>query len=333
MLKLILSTILVLSTTISYTQVYDTSRHNTNYNAAWISCTSSTNPNTARGESHWINYDLRNNYDIFQISFWNLNDPARLTEGLKDIAIDISTDGISWQEAGTFTIPQSQGSGYYLGDRGINLNGTTARYVLITALNNYGGECYGLSEIKMDVQEAVLPVTLIDFIVECQAKGKIELVWEVESEYNNDYYTIQSSIDGIIWTEIGEVKGRNLKERSIYNFSHDGNSMGLVYYRIIQTDYDGTSTILPVAYADCQNTSTEVSLQPNPASSELNISIAGFSGESNQYEITNISGQVLMKGVLENGGNYLDISGLDSGTYFITISDDRAIIQRKIIKI
>ncbi|MFZ1704961.1 MAG: T9SS type A sorting domain-containing protein [Saprospiraceae bacterium] len=156
---------------ISHSMMGQVDRHSTTIQDAWLSCTARPNPNAARGTSHWILYDFKNIYALNKSTFWNFNTPTRLNhyrnmswslnllqgsleDGLKDIFIDISLDGVTWQEWGRFTLPKADGSGFYQGAAGPDFDGKIARFVLITPRNNYGGSCYGLGEVRINVTPA-----------------------------------------------------------------------------------------------------------------------------------------------------------------------------------
>ena len=141
-------------------------RHNTTLSESWLSCQTNANPNVTRGNGHWIQYDLGDTYALQSSNIWNFNTPERinsynnenwsltplsgkLDDGMKDVIIDLSIDGTTWTEWGRFTIPKASGSGIYAGSAGPDFGGKVARYVLITGLSNYGGTCYGLSEVRI----------------------------------------------------------------------------------------------------------------------------------------------------------------------------------------
>lgn len=132
-------------------------RHNSNKNSSWTSCETSLSPNGQRGSSHWIMYNLNNKYPLGIVHFWNHNHPAELDNGVKDIVIDISNDGESWTQVATYIVPRAEGSGFYEGLDGPNLNGHEARYVLITVLNNHGGECVSLGELRIGISNVPDP--------------------------------------------------------------------------------------------------------------------------------------------------------------------------------
>lgn len=141
-------------------------RHNTSWIDEWISCTPSMNPNPVRGESHWILYNFNYSYELFQMHIWNANAPEYLTDGMNDIAIDISNDGVNWTEVGTFQIPMADGTSTYEGLDLFDFGGTNAQYVLITGLTNHGGSCFGLSEIRIDVADEIVVVSNEDIALD-----------------------------------------------------------------------------------------------------------------------------------------------------------------------
>jgi hypothetical protein len=130
-------------------------RHNTSWNDAWYSCEESENPNTEKGMGHWIMYDLRHDYKLGQGKLWNINAPDRLNEGFHSFTVDYSLDAENWENLGTFTAAEGPGDPLYEGEELFNFAGDSARYVLLTATSNYGGECYGIAEMRIDVIDLV----------------------------------------------------------------------------------------------------------------------------------------------------------------------------------
>ena len=128
-------------------------RHNSTIYNGWISCEVSPNPNSLRGAGHWISYEFDKEYSINGISIWNTNHPDFLTSGISRFFIDVSFDGITWSEAGAYDLPISSGLSTYQGTGLESWIPADARFVLLTAESNYGGDCTGFSEIKFDVQE------------------------------------------------------------------------------------------------------------------------------------------------------------------------------------
>ncbi|WP_345075307.1 discoidin domain-containing protein [Flavivirga amylovorans] len=128
-------------------------RHSTSWYDSWISCETSPNPNSAYGQTHWIMYDFGYEYELRESKFWNANEPKNLNYGINDYNLDYSLDGVSWTNLGAFNMTQATGSSTYEGEEGPDFNYTKARYVLITPTSNFGGDCYSLSEMKVNITD------------------------------------------------------------------------------------------------------------------------------------------------------------------------------------
>ena len=70
-------------------------------------------------------------------------------------------------------------------------------------------------------------------------------------------------------------------------------------------------------------------LYPNPAKDILNIN-TNFGMIKPTYRITNLLGQVITSGTIEN--NSINISSLKKGIYLIELSDEEEIFTQKFIK-
>jgi len=71
-----------------------------------------------------------------------------------------------------------------------------------------------------------------------------------------------------------------------------------------------------VTSVDETDNKTGFKLFPNPAENMLNLE----NSYSNDFEILDLLGKVVMKGLLENGNNSIYISNLEKGTYIISFS-------------
>jgi len=85
-----------------------------------------------------------------------------------------------------------------------------------------------------------LPITLLSFRGQSQTNGTNLLDWTTSSEINNDFFTIERSLNGINYEDIGEVYGAGNSNNLIhYNFIDNTPNSGINYYRIKQTDFNG----------------------------------------------------------------------------------------------
>ncbi|MEO1257526.1 MAG: T9SS type A sorting domain-containing protein [Bacteroidota bacterium] len=130
--------------------------HSNNKNDAWLSCEKRASPNPDRASSHWVLYDLGYVYSIGATKIWNYNVLGETDRGMKNIFIDYSVNGTSWNEATAFQLDEALGNNNYVGQDGPYLNQINARYILITAMDTWGNNgCAGLSEVRFDLEGTV----------------------------------------------------------------------------------------------------------------------------------------------------------------------------------
>lgn len=129
-----------------------TDKHSQNPKDSWNSCQLSPSPNSSRGNSHWIRYDFGGSYPITSAHIWNYNVAGQTNKGFKNVVIDYSDDGQNWTQLGTYAWPQANGNTNYTGFDGPNFGELNARYILITALDNWGNNsCAGFSQISFKI--------------------------------------------------------------------------------------------------------------------------------------------------------------------------------------
>ena len=143
-------------------------RHSAKITDQWMSCEKQINPNVERGNSHWVLYDFGYTYALHESTIWNCNAFENTDSGIQNYVVDTSYDGITWVEQGEYTLAQAAASTFYEGEAGPDFNGLVTRFVLITSLNEYGGDCACLSEVRfqtsgIDVDTEDLPSLDIGF--------------------------------------------------------------------------------------------------------------------------------------------------------------------------
>jgi hypothetical protein len=87
-----------------------------------------------------------------------------------------------------------------------------------------------------------LPIELLYFNATPNQKV-VDLTWATASELNNDFFTVELSIDGLTWETVLTVAGAGTtNQRTDYNNVDTRPLAGLSYYRLKQTDFDGQFT-------------------------------------------------------------------------------------------
>jgi len=98
--------------------------------------------------------------------------------------------------------------------------------------------------------EFVFPVELSSIIYHISSDYN-ELKWVTKTESNNDYFTVEHSIDGLIFNQIAIIAGAgNSNVIQYYNYTHYFTENLINYYRIVQVDYDGQYKMLVIISID-----------------------------------------------------------------------------------
>ena len=223
-------------------------------------------------------------------------------------------NGSTWEaETGTYSHTGS-----------VDLNSAQIGSIKVTGVSSFSPFSFGTTDNTTNP----LPVELLDFSLKA-LDGQVNLNWQTASEINNRGFEIQRSSDGKSWEKLGEVKGAGSSNvLHLYSFI-DKNPQTHNYYRLKQTDYDGSYVFSQVKYIDLANESSVI-LYPNPAKSSLLITgIESF--KIKQSVVYNVAGaQVLSSG---SGINKLDVSSLRQGIYFVRVLlTDRQVIEKQIFK-
>ena len=175
----------------------------------------------------------------------------------------------------------------------------------------------------------VLPVELTDMKVKCEGENAL-VSWTTASETNNNYFTIQRSSDGKDFHTIGTVNGSGTTNQyTSYGFEDENPLAGISYYRLSQTDYDGTTETFDVLAFnnDCKEHLFSVHLYPNPVTDnqltlEMNLRTENYS----DIYIVNTMGKIIStvySGIFLGKGSHdmvIPVDDLTSGVYCLIVN-------------
>ncbi len=171
----------------------------------------------------------------------------------------------------------------------------------------------------------IVPVTLKYFSGKVLAASNV-LTWETASEINNLGFDIERSADGINFDKIGFVKAKG--QNSIYDFT-DNTPLSITYYRLRQTDFDGTKTISKIITLK-QIFKDETRIYPNPTQGSLRLEGVNASVD---VEIMNLNGQVVLSIKSVQAQTNIDVSTIKAGHYILTIKSNNQVSKHTFVKI
>lgn len=179
-----------------------------------------------------------------------------------------------------------------------------------------------------------LPVELISFT----AKGvetRVELEWVTASERNNDYFTVQRSKNGTDFLDIATVAagpaGSGVQE---YTYTDFDALPGKSYYRLKQTDVDGTVEYLDIKMVRIDEFSPAIVAYPNPVTNgKLFIDFLSELKSDASITVTDLAGKIVFTTIVATGTRFytIDLSRSQAGAYLLKVFGAQSNFQQAIV--
>ncbi len=209
-----------------------------------------------------------------------------------------------------------------------NLGWTNPAPGVQTGLSN-GVQANGITTFNnwwtLSGNSVLLPVELISFQGECLENGTL-LHWQTATEINNDFFSVQRSLDGILWKDAGIIHGAgNSSQLLNYSFIDDYVNTNTVYYRLQQTDFDGTTAFSDVikirSCKEWHNMITELASLSNGNHALL---VDSKTQSELSLHLFSINGKLIETGTVTvaKGSNSVPVNsaGLSSGLYILRVT-------------
>ncbi len=172
-----------------------------------------------------------------------------------------------------------------------------------------------------------LPVEFLYFKATYNGSG-VDLGWATASEKNNSYFTIERSHNGLDFEELLQVKGRaEAIGKTGYTEEDLQPLAGISYYRLKQTDHDGTVSYSPIEAVEIQ-TQNAVSIFPNPSSSGM-VTVEAARGAL--ISVFNSLGQAVLEKYITDQPLEIDLRESGKGIYTIIVNSGGQITAHKVV--
>jgi hypothetical protein len=181
--------------------------------------------------------------------------------------------------------------------------------------------------------EIILPLTLLDF-TGSRNQDQVNLRWKTSNEVNTSSFSIERSLDGMLFKEVGELPARSMTTAAEYAYLDNVAAItaSRIFYRLRQVDNNGSFTFSKVISVSGLETVNRFTISPNPAQSFVDLKLTG-PRVSSTITVSDFSGRRLITKALGTTDLYrLDLSSLPSGTFNITLSNQFGITTQKLVK-
>lgn len=168
-----------------------------------------------------------------------------------------------------------------------------------------------------------MPVEWLAFEASPSQSG-VDLMWMTAVEENNDFFTVERSVDANFYEELARVKGEgNSSEPTMYEVTDDTPPSGRIYYRIRQTDFDGKQSFSNQVEVMFEQSNITLRAYPNPTIDIANLEINMEESTRASMILMTIQGREIMRQAidLQAGRNLqqVDVSRYPAGTYLIQV--------------
>jgi len=192
-----------------------------------------------------------------------------------------------------------------------------------TTLNGAGTISYMYIDDVRLYPVTVLPVELTSFNAHCNNRTTL-LNWTTESEKDNDYFTIEKSCDGFQFEKMKIIPGGgNSTTKLNYSLIDENPCIGTTYYRLSQTDVNGTTEIVALATTECSSYS-DLLVYPNPATTAFSLS--GNLQHIEKLQLFSTNGELVRDYSTEiafnKNNSTFDLKGITSGLYLLRLEKE-----------
>jgi hypothetical protein len=207
---------------------------------------------------------------------------------------------------------------------------------LIIEITNYNNsKTYGVIVDNFSLAtNSTLPVVFKSFTAKSNA-ADVVLNWSTATEINNKHFVVERSVNGADYTAIGTVAA-NITYN--YQFTDSKVSSPVVYYRLKQVDIDGNSTYSIVVKVNNQASVQLTDVYPNPARSNVNVSISVANAASYQLHVISNNGKVVVSKSLNvtagSSQHSVSLETVSAGVYYLVLvnTQNGTVTQKQFVK-
>ncbi|MEM6347112.1 MAG: T9SS type A sorting domain-containing protein [Bacteroidota bacterium] len=181
-----------------------------------------------------------------------------------------------------------------------------------------------------------LPVEWLSFSAKLEGDRAL-LEWATASETNTDFYRIERSVDGNLFSPIGkEAATGTSNQTSAYEF-RDANlsqmPVNRIYYRLRQVDIDGSFDYSRVVELDLSGQQASLWLipMPIPASQSLTVRYGTMMDFESQLSVYSLTGKQLYYENLPQGQGerQIEVANWPNAIYYLRLESEGQQIVRK----
>ncbi|MFK7923687.1 MAG: T9SS type A sorting domain-containing protein [Bacteroidia bacterium] len=181
---------------------------------------------------------------------------------------------------------------------------------------------------SVDLTSSTFPVEWLSFTAEKLDAKTVQLNWITGTEINNDYFVIEKRLENEEFSAIAKVDGAGFSSTSLdYDFEDSSPMAAVVYYRLQQVDFDGSSDFSDVVEVNFDELGlARYATYPNPANEWFTLEAISEKDQEHTYKMLDLRGKTVLSGILGAGmgETRVNVESLAAGTYVLQVKNAKA---------
>ncbi|GAB1446163.1 hypothetical protein MASR2M41_19190 [Flammeovirgaceae bacterium] len=199
--------------------------------------------------------------------------------------------------------------------------------VVFSNVNFQNGDRFTLGNTD---SSSPLPIELIMFKATPE-RDAVKLNWKTASEFNNDYFSVERSLDGEQWQLIGTVTGAGTtREENTYESMDYQPIRGVSYYRLRQTDFDGKISFSHIERVDFAGQNL-IQVFPNPSEGIFYL-VNSTQLDVESIRVVNSLGQQVFPLIKKGDTISIDLNSLSQGIYILQVWNGTFLSSVRLVK-
>ncbi len=181
-----------------------------------------------------------------------------------------------------------------------------------------------------------LPVVLTAFTGQAGATGNV-LRWTTASETNSDHFEVERSLDGQVFTKIGELAAAGTTSAAHSYVFTDVAATATSYYRLRQVDFDGTTSYSPVVTlaANLAASLAKPVAYPTIFTTELTVALPGAEAQAATVALLTADGRPVYSRTVQLGTApqaLAELPTLAPGMYLLRVATAAGATTQRVVR-
>ena len=200
----------------------------------------------------------------------------------------------------------------------------------VTDPNNNGNAGEVGENVPTPFNFSTLPVRFVNVAATLNNKSSATVKWVVATPtINAEKFEVEYSADGNSWIPLTEVKITHSNQAN-YQFTHLQIPPGNLYYRIKQTDNDGSYVYSRIVLLRNKTTDHYV-IFPNPANNYIQVSVSYYPVGKTDIELYDATGRKILSKQMLASTEEINTALLPDGTYLLKLVHNEEVKMQKVM--